>query len=132
MSLTLTLASRFCKREVALGKLLIKCGFEYWDLGMELEYKRRLGAEVMGRADFVTEVKRSRIEHRQIELHCGGEMRNAKELIDWEQSLLAPNEPMQNRSSTSLNGERLQNGTANEVRASESNRKRPHDDERKC
>lgn len=122
----------FLKRAVALGKLLIKCGFEYWDLGMELEYKRRLGAEVMGRADFVTEVKRSRIERREIELHCGGEMRNAKELIDWEQSFSIGNEPMQSRSSTTLNGDRLQNGTANEVRNSESNRKRPHDDEKKC
>jgi hypothetical protein len=70
---------------VALGKLLTKCGFEYWDLGMEMDYKRRLGAELMGRADFVTEVKRSRIVNKGVVLHCGGERRNAKVLIDWEQ-----------------------------------------------
>ncbi len=72
-------------RSAALGKLLTKCGFEYWDLGMEMDYKRRLGAELMGRSDFVTEVKRSRIVNKGVMLHCGGDKRSAKEFIDWEQ-----------------------------------------------
>lgn len=73
----------FCNFEVALGKLLTKCGFEYWDLGMELEYKRRLGAELMGRDDFVTEVKRSRINNKGVVLRCRSERDSAKELINW-------------------------------------------------
>jgi hypothetical protein len=67
----------------ALGKLLTKCGFEYWDLGMDLEYKRRLGAELMGREDFVGIVKRSRTENKGVVLRCeGGGRVNAKELFD--------------------------------------------------
>ncbi len=84
---------------MALGKLLTKCGFEYWDLGMEMEYKRKIGAELMERADFLTEVKRLRIENKDVVLHCGGERANAKALIDWE--------PLQSVS-CDLN---LQNGT---------------------
>ena len=45
----------------ALGNLLAECGFEYWDLGMDLEYKRRLGAELVNRDDFLRIVKRSRV-----------------------------------------------------------------------
>ena len=70
---------------VALGKLLTKCGFEYWDLGMELEYKRRLGAELMGRKDFVTEVKHSRIKKKGLVLQCGGGKENAKAFVEWKQ-----------------------------------------------
>jgi hypothetical protein len=69
---------------VALGKLLTKCGFEYWDLGMEMEYKRKIGAELMGRSDFLTEVKRLRIENKDVVLYCEGKRANAKVLIDWE------------------------------------------------
>ncbi len=71
-------------RLVALGKLLTKCGFEYWDLGMEMEYKRKIGAELMGRSDFLTEVKRLRIENKDVVLYCEGKRANAKVLIDWE------------------------------------------------
>ena len=52
---------------------------------MELDYKLRLGAELMGRDEFVNEVKRSRIENKEVALHCGGERENAKVLIEWEQ-----------------------------------------------
>ena len=68
---------------LALGQLLTKCGFEYWDLGMDLDYKRRLGAELIPRSDFLTHVHRSRIENKGVELQCGGEKVNAKELVDW-------------------------------------------------
>jgi hypothetical protein len=85
----------------ALGCLLIHCGFEYWDLGMELEYKRRLGAQLMPRDEFVATVKRSRVENKNVILQlpvscssnsnddCDGgvqqpkqQKQNAKELID--------------------------------------------------
>lgn len=68
---------------VALGKLLTKCGFEYWDLGMDLEYKRRLGAGMMQRSEFVRTVKRTRVENKGTVLQCGGERKNAKEIVDW-------------------------------------------------
>lgn len=71
----------------ALGKLLTKCGFEYWDLGMDMDYKRRLGAEIMSREDFVGNVKRSRVENEGLVLECGGDRTNAKELIDWEEPM---------------------------------------------
>ncbi|KAL9179352.1 hypothetical protein ACHAXT_008642 [Thalassiosira profunda] len=70
---------------VALGKLLERCGFEYWDLGMDLDYKRRLGATIAQRTEFLGIVKRSRIENKGTVLQCGGERRNAKDLVDWEQ-----------------------------------------------
>ena len=68
---------------LALGQILTKCGFEYWDLGMDLDYKRRLGAELIPRSEFLTHVHRSRIENKGVELQCGGEKLNAKELVDW-------------------------------------------------
>jgi len=68
---------------LALGQLLTKCGFDYWDLGMDLDYKRRLGAELIPRSEFLTHVHRSRIENKGVELQCGGEKVNAKELVDW-------------------------------------------------
>lgn len=75
---------------VALGKLLTQCGFEYWDLGMDLEYKRRLGADMVQRADWVNRVKRSRIENKGVTLQIsGGDRRNAKELVDWERPIAA-------------------------------------------
>jgi len=72
---------------VALGKLLTKCGFEYWDLGMDLEYKRRLGAEMIPRAEFVSNVKRTRVVNKGVVLQCGASRRNAKELVDWVQEM---------------------------------------------
>ena len=68
---------------LALGQLLTKCGFEHWDLGMDLDYKRRLGAELIPRSEFLAHVHRSRIENKGVELQCGGEKVNAKELVDW-------------------------------------------------
>lgn len=40
----------------ALGRLLQECGFQWWDLGMDMEYKERLGAMKMKRQKFVYEV----------------------------------------------------------------------------
>jgi hypothetical protein len=68
---------------LALGKLLMQCGFEYWDLGMEMEYKIRLGAELMSRTDFVREIHRTRAERKDTVLRIIGK-HNARELIDWD------------------------------------------------
>ncbi|EEC51955.1 predicted protein, partial [Phaeodactylum tricornutum CCAP 1055/1] len=37
----------------ALGHLLCQLGFTLWDLGMEMEYKRNLGSQLVPRAVFV-------------------------------------------------------------------------------
>ena len=65
----------------ALGKLLMECGFKYWDLGMGMEYKTQLGAEMMRRSDFLDRVHRTRVEDKLVVLRCDGR-RSAKELID--------------------------------------------------
>lgn len=133
---------------VALGKLLTKCGFEYWDLGMDLEYKRRLGAELMRREDFLANVKRSRVENKGVELQCGGERKNAKELIDWERPETTAASALTNTSAasaatTASSKDVLENGNSsrleeNNLQTNEccqkestpkSNRKRPHDEE---
>jgi Leu/Phe-tRNA-protein transferase len=67
----------------ALGKLLLQCGFINWDLGMEMEYKRQLGAELIERTDFVREVHRTRVENKDLVLRCNGR-KNAKEIIDFD------------------------------------------------
>lgn len=46
----------------ALGRLLVKCGFECWDLGMELKYKKELGGEMHPRASWIATVQRLREE----------------------------------------------------------------------
>lgn len=56
----------------ALGCLLTHCGFEYWDLGMDLDYKCRLGAQLMPRNEFVANVKRSRVENKGVKLQLVG------------------------------------------------------------
>lgn len=115
---------------VALGKLLTHAGFEYWDLGMALEYKTRLGAELIRRADFVSKVKLSRIENKGVELRCGGSRRNAKEILDWERPesevmIVTPRngKPKQDQKddvSQPISGRRKGNTS--------SNRKRPHEE----
>ena len=41
---------------VTLGSLLRQHGFVWWDLGMEMDYKRQLGAKLMPRDEFVRQV----------------------------------------------------------------------------
>lgn len=45
---------------IALGSLLAQSGFEIWDLGMDMKYKRDLGAQLMPRATYVDAVHRVR------------------------------------------------------------------------
>lgn len=86
---------------IALGKLLIQCEFEHWDLGMEMDYKMRIGAELMSRVNFVQEVRRTREQHKNTILQCGGVRKNAKELVDWEKTNLTTSSIGANCSRTS-------------------------------
>eukprot|EP00931_Biecheleriopsis_adriatica_P105371 TRINITY_DN79927_c0_g1_i1.p1 TRINITY_DN79927_c0_g1~~TRINITY_DN79927_c0_g1_i1.p1 ORF type:complete len:342 (-),score=65.89 TRINITY_DN79927_c0_g1_i1:6-1007(-) len=45
---------------VALGKLLQRCGFRLWDLGMAVDYKLQLGAKMFPRASWIACVRRLR------------------------------------------------------------------------
>ncbi len=51
-----------------LGALLIHCGFNMWDLGMDMDYKSGLGAQNMKRSDYVKEVHRVRTSYPDISL----------------------------------------------------------------
>jgi len=48
----------------ALGRLLCRRGFTLWDLGMDMEYKRGLGSNIMPRQEFVRVVRQVRYDHR--------------------------------------------------------------------
>lgn len=41
----------------ALGRWLARSGFQIWDLGMELEYKKELGGEMASRADWAKQAR---------------------------------------------------------------------------
>ena len=51
-----------------LGALLIHCGFNMWDLGMDMDYKSGLGAQNMKRSDYVKEVHQVRTSYPDIAL----------------------------------------------------------------
>lgn len=44
----------------ALGRLLRRCGFQLWDLGMEMDYKKELGGKVHPRAHWIACVRKLR------------------------------------------------------------------------
>ena len=44
----------------SIGKILPKLGFEVWDLGMDLPYKRSLGSKLISRKNFLALVKETR------------------------------------------------------------------------
>jgi len=62
----------------ATGKLLMQCGFVFWDLGMSLEYKLRLGANVV-QGDRFLQIHRT-IREKKPQLVCKGV--NARKMID--------------------------------------------------
>jgi len=111
---------------VALGKLLTRCGFEYWDLGMNLEYKRRLGAGLMRRVEFVNTVKRSRVDNKGVVLQCDGERKNAKEIVDWGRPSAAMDTDQNGgKSKQKKKSVELQPPLGGEI-FQEPNRKKPH------
>lgn len=69
----------------ALGMLLQQQGFRMWDLGMDLEYKKKLGAHLMKREIFVEEVRKAREEGPDLILKCS-ERVNIKGILKPEQN----------------------------------------------
>jgi Leu/Phe-tRNA-protein transferase len=72
----------------ALGRCLCQAGFTLWDLGMDMEYKRALGSELMPRDDFVQFVQNVRTAeaHRtlpRLDRHPSeGSPQNCRDIID--------------------------------------------------
>lgn len=64
-----------------LGTLLQKCGFDVWDMGMSMDYKERLGAHLMPRAEFVYAVRRVRAERPNVILSLERPRMNCKEIL---------------------------------------------------
>jgi Leu/Phe-tRNA-protein transferase len=52
----------------ALGQLLIGANFTMWDLGMDMDYKRKLGANLLPRSAFVRYVHAVRADYRPLQL----------------------------------------------------------------
>jgi Leu/Phe-tRNA-protein transferase len=65
---------------VALGKWLCSNGYTMWDLGMDMEYKRSLGAILMPRDDFVAYLHAVRIQEGDWKLPAGPV--NCRDIID--------------------------------------------------
>mmetsp|Transcript_20077 Transcript_20077/g.29792 ORF Transcript_20077/g.29792 Transcript_20077/m.29792 type:complete len:321 (-) Transcript_20077:83-1045(-) len=65
----------------ALGRLLKACGFGLWDLGMDMEYKRNMGAQLYVRSKFVEAFHELRTDEEAVLRLPPGQV-NAKEVID--------------------------------------------------
>jgi Leu/Phe-tRNA-protein transferase len=70
----------------ALGKLIFAAGFTVWDLGMAMEYKQSLGAQLVPRDDFVGMVHEAReMENERglsVQLPVPATKVNARSMID--------------------------------------------------
>lgn len=64
-----------------LGRRLEQCGFDLWDLGIGMDYKERLGAHGMHRADFIRLVRRVRVEKPNVLLTLEQPRMNCKEIL---------------------------------------------------
>jgi Leu/Phe-tRNA-protein transferase len=71
----------------ALGRLLVASNFTMWDLGMEMTYKKNLGATLMKRADYVQYVHSVRLSSAHVTLPSTEEHYNCRMLIDQAQCL---------------------------------------------
>eukprot|EP00956_Cyclotella_meneghiniana_P031662 scaffold83778_cov73-Cyclotella_meneghiniana.AAC.8 len=97
-----------------------------------MEYKLRLGAKLMRRADFVQEIHRTRVDQKNTVLQCNGKL-NAKELIDWDQDSELRSGfacSTSSRTSSTITEASSQNNT-NEINTANHSKKRPHDEETK-
>jgi Leu/Phe-tRNA-protein transferase len=70
----------------ALGKLIFAAGFTVWDLGMSMDYKQSLGAQLVPRDDFVRMVHEAReMENERgqsVQLPVPATKVNARSIID--------------------------------------------------
>ena len=93
---------------------------------MNLEYKRRLGAGLMRRVEFVNTVKRSRVDNKGVVLQCDGERKNAKEIVDWGRPSAAMDTDQNGgKSKQKKKSVELQPPLGGEI-FQEPNRKKPH------
>mmetsp|Transcript_27652 Transcript_27652/g.41853 ORF Transcript_27652/g.41853 Transcript_27652/m.41853 type:complete len:309 (+) Transcript_27652:132-1058(+) len=65
----------------ALGRLLRACGFGLWDLGMDMQYKRDMGAQLYVRSKFVETFHLLRVDEEAVLRLPPGQV-NAREVID--------------------------------------------------
>lgn len=68
-----------------LGRLLEQEGFDMWDLGMEMDYKKSLGCRLMPRAQFVQHVHAVRHTKGHLKLPKMAVPQNAKPIVDQQQ-----------------------------------------------
>jgi len=109
----------------ALGCLLTACGFGLWDLGMDMEYKRKLGAEIYYRSKFVQTVHELRTSTKailQLPTITTDDKNNAtpknpintRDLIDDASTiLLQTTKPKRNQQCTSLKNGKSNNNNGN-------------------
>ena len=62
-------------------KLLERAGFAWWDLGQEHEYKRRLGAATLPRADFLDSFRAERERPNRLAALAGTPRLRAADLL---------------------------------------------------
>ena len=75
-----------------LGCLLEEHGFTLWDLGMDMDYKRDIGATLMSRKEYVQRVQRVRESKETVVLPTMAEPKNAREILDAKKA--SPDESM--------------------------------------
>ena len=72
----------------AMGKLLCHANFDLWDLGMDMDYKRKLGAVLMPRSDFVNHIHTVREDYKPLAV-CHQHV-NCKIIIDGGSGVVPP------------------------------------------
>lgn len=66
----------------ALGRWLVRCGFQLWDLGMELDYKVELGGQTVRRSEWARRSRALRLEQAAaLRSPDGAEAGDAADLI---------------------------------------------------
>jgi len=67
----------------ALGKLLQQSGFQLWDLGMEMDYKRSLGGTLYPRASWIASERKFRQTEVDLNLRSQDASATTRELLVW-------------------------------------------------
>jgi Leu/Phe-tRNA-protein transferase len=89
---------------VALGRLLSEVGFTSWDMGMHMEYKSALGAELMPRDVFLSEVHSVRETQGHLVLPSRQPAENCKLVIDRNNPVPPPQAQSQPQSKSEKGG----------------------------